>query len=97
VELQKIILNILLQLPDVKEIPIGEINLLHWIIYTLIAVVLAVVGGLIYMFKINHSLTKDSVKHTERSNVLSEQNLGVIGDLKDITKELLIILKGKNS
>lgn len=70
---------------------------MHWIIYTLIAVVLAVVGGLVYMFRINHSLTKDSVKHTERSNVLSEQNLGVIGDLKDITKELLIILKGKNS
>lgn len=96
-ELQLFFINTLFQIPDVKEIPIGEINLLHWIIYTLMAVVVAVVAGLVYIFKINHSLTKDSVKHTERSNVLSEQNLTVIGDLKDITKELLIILKGKNN
>lgn len=86
--------------PEIRELPAGERELLHWIIYIAIGVIVILGTVVAYLHKQIMRNTKELIIHTERTNVLIADNkeaIDTLGEIhKDNTRHILDIIRGVN-
>lgn len=83
-----------------KEIPQGEKELLHWIIYILIAILIIVVTYFIKKQnksdKIIMDISKESIVHISKTNEVITQLSGVVKETGESNRELKSAIESHN-